>query len=127
MSKQFVSWHKECLEAMRETFRREHEKLEALQDSVNRLAMECRFLDFQITEAKKQGKSDFDVEKFLKNKKEQFIKDEENERWHTSCDGCRWKDEDAANSWKREACGNCVRYDNFELASSLSSSRRRHK
>lgn len=64
-----IEWHQETLENFNETLRYKKRELERLQEEIKRMESEAAFRSLQISEAIKQGKTEYDRDRFLKSRK----------------------------------------------------------
>lgn len=62
--KQSIEWHRDCLNNIQATLDREHEDLARKQKRVDRLEEDVEQYRRQIDRAQREGKADFDRERY---------------------------------------------------------------
>lgn len=67
-----IEWHQNCLENKEAYLKKLNKEMERLLFEVEKLNKECDFYLIQIKEALKQGKDEFDRERFLKDLRKEF-------------------------------------------------------
>jgi hypothetical protein len=64
-----IEWHESNLIARRNTLERTRKEIERMQEAFSRQEKDIAFLDLQIHTAKEKGKTEFDDERFLVQRK----------------------------------------------------------
>ncbi len=67
--KHTIEWHEECLKNFNASLEGKRKELARLTDEVFRMEQESDFRQVQIGQARRQGKTDFDNEKFYQRAK----------------------------------------------------------
>jgi hypothetical protein len=68
-----ISWHEECLINRRKSLLAELSQIESLINTTSLSYKQAKFLERQIEEAKRQGKSEFDSDRFLSKEWENLV------------------------------------------------------